>query len=189
MPGLHRNTTEEAFIDQNPWANASYALHHQPLRPSGTANPTTFTTPAAQKRVVDINAPNGSASTIAENASAANSSAANTPYGTEQEPRSHGLGQFNSVDYDSIDRKTGFRSQSSSPLDVRKPQPSGHFLDGSRAMAEGSRNAGFSPPSRLGLFGTSKAESPPTITSKSLNAMRPSASFATSAGSSQMVAR
>ncbi|KAL1967118.1 hypothetical protein VTN77DRAFT_3409 [Rasamsonia byssochlamydoides] len=190
MSGLSSRTTtaEEAFLERNPWANPQYALHHQQThqQPSVTSNPT-FATPAAQKRVVDINAPNGSASTIAEN-----SSAANTPYGTEQDPRSHGTGQFSSVDYDTIDRKTGFRSQSSSPLDVRKPQPaSGHFLDSSRQMPSGqdaSRNTVYSPPSRLGLFGASKRESSPPMP-KSLNTMHPSQGIATSAGSSRMVAR
>ncbi|KAL1986911.1 hypothetical protein VTN96DRAFT_5328 [Rasamsonia emersonii] len=187
--GLPRNTADEAFLEQNPWANPQYALHHQQThrQPSGTSNPASFTTPAAQKRVVDINAPNGSASTIAENASAANSSAANTPYGTEQDPRSHGTGQFNSVDYEIMDRKTGFRSQSSSPLDVRKPQPtSGHFVEGGRPMPsgqEGSRNAGYSPPSRMGLFGASKRESSPPMQPKSLNTMHPSS------GMGRMVAR
>lgn len=187
--GLPRNTADEAFLEQNPWANPQYALHYQQThrQPTGTTNPTSFTTPAAQKRVVDINAPNGSASTIAENASAANSSAANTPYGTEQDPRSHGPGQFNSVDYEAMDRKTGFRSQSSSPLDVRKAQPtSGHFVEGSRPMPsgqEGSRNAGYSPPSRMGLFGASKRESSPPMPQKSLNTMHPST------GMGRMVAR
>ncbi|KAJ5732032.1 hypothetical protein N7493_003513 [Penicillium malachiteum] len=129
-----RTAAEEAFLEQTPWANPQHPIHQQQPqhqysqhhRPQGhTYEPmqaSSYATPAAQKRVVDINAPNGSASTIPENVSAANSSANNTPYGIEQDPQHQAQGTFRNPDYD-IERKSGFRSQSSSPLDVRKSHP------------------------------------------------------------------
>lgn len=183
---LPRNTSaEETFQEPSTWANPQY---HQAPRQNLTSNPMSFATPAAQKHAVDIHAPNGSASTIADNASAANSSTANTPYGTEQEQRLQRPGQFSSVDYDALDRKSGFRSQSSSPLDMRKAQPtSSHLFDSNRP--DGSRHPGFSPPSRMSIFGTSKrAESPP-LSSKPLNAMHSAAGIITGSGSGRMIAR
>jgi hypothetical protein len=183
---LPRNTTgEETFQEPSTWANPQYP---QAPRQALTSNPMPFATPAAQKHAVDINAPNGSASTIADNVSAANSSTANTPYGTEQEQRLQRPGQFSSVDYDALDRKSSYRSQSSSPLDTRKAQPtSSHFFDSNRP--DGPRHAGFSPPSRMSIFSASKrAESPP-LSSKPLNAMHPSAGIVTGSGSSRMIAR
>ncbi|KAJ5975267.1 hypothetical protein N7481_008974 [Penicillium waksmanii] len=151
---------EEAFLEQTPWANPQHPIHQQqaqhqypqPHRPQGRAfeasNASSFATPAAQKRVVDVHAPNGSASTIPENASAANSSANNTPYGIEQDPRHPHQGSWRHPDYDT-ERKSGFRSQSSSPLDVRKSQPHpSHGLEHGSPVADVSsaRNPLFSPP-------------------------------------------
>ncbi|KAH1271342.1 hypothetical protein KXW98_005222 [Aspergillus fumigatus] len=150
-----------------------------------------FTTPAAQKRVVDINAPNGSASTIAENLSAANSSANNTPYGAEQDHQRHGLAHFGVPDYDA-DRKSGYRSLSSSPLDVRKPHPAYATLDHRASQATSSRNPPFSPqPARVGLFqsNASKHDSSPPLSSKQVNSMHPSTGILTGSGSSHMTAR
>lgn len=162
----------------------------QANRPAHMSNMASFTTPASQKRVIDINAPNGSASTIADNASAANSSTANTPYGMEQDHRHHGVGQPSSVDYDGVDsRKTGFRSQTSSPLDVRKgPSASTQFLDARHEVAA-ARNTALSPP-RFGLFGAPKQESrsPPLSTSnKALGGIH--SGLMTGSGPSRMTAR
>jgi len=179
-----RTAAEEAFLEQTPWANPQHPIHQQQQsqhnqylqqhRPQGrafeSAQPSSFVTPAAQKRVVDVNAPNGSASTIPENVSAANSSANNTPYGTEQEMR-QGQGPFRNPVYD-IEHRSGFRSQSSSPLDLRKAQPHPTILD--RSPPESSHPV-FSPPAaRLGLFQPSvplKSDASPPPLSKTVDAM------------------
>jgi hypothetical protein len=210
MPAMSSNAfrtaAEEAFLEQTPWANPQHPIHHhhhhhhqqqQHQIPPGQSrvfespHASSFTTPAAQKRVVDINAPNGSASTIAENLSAANSSANNTPYGAEQEHQHHSLAHFGVPDYDT-DRKSGYRSLSSSPLDVRKPHPSYATLDHRASQTTSSRNPAFSPqPARLGLFqsNASKHDSSPPLSSKQVNSMHPSSGILTGSGSSQMTAR
>ncbi|KAE8150984.1 transcriptional regulatory protein DEP1 [Aspergillus avenaceus] len=135
---VFRTAAEEAFLEQTPWANPQHPIHqHMPPRPQSRVfehpRAPAYTTPAAQKRVVDIHAPNGSASTIAEN-----SSANNTPYDHEQPGQS--LGAYGHAEYEA-DRRTGFRSLSSSPLDVRKPHPTYN-----------TSPHRYSPPGRLGLF-------------------------------------
>jgi hypothetical protein len=179
-----RSAAEEAFLEQTPWANPQHPIHQQqqqqqnsqPPRQQGRTfehpQPSSYATPAAQKRMVDINAPNGSASTIPENASAANSSANNTPYGMEHDPRHQTQGPFRNPDYDADHRKSGFRSLSSSPLDVRKSQPHlPHALEHRSPVTEApSHNHIFSPPStRQGLFQPSAAlqrETSPSLPSK-----------------------
>lgn len=71
-------------MEQNPWANPQHPSHHQQLQLhrqvsglSGTATP--LSTPAAQRRVVDMTEPQGSASTIPDHPSGPNSSIAATP--------------------------------------------------------------------------------------------------------------
>lgn len=162
---IFRTAAEEAFLEQTPWANPQHPIHQQQAqhqfsqqhRPQGRAfeqsQAPSFATPAAQKRAVDVNAPNGSASTIPENASAANSSANNTPYGVEQDQRHAVQGPFRNPDYD-MARKSGFRSQSSSPLDVRKSHPHPGPVERRSPIPESSpRNPIFSPPpARQGLI-------------------------------------
>ncbi|KAL4888683.1 Sds3-like-domain-containing protein [Aspergillus ambiguus] len=167
---VYRTAAEEAFLEQTPWANPQHPIHQQQQRPPSQVyehpRAPAFTTPAAQKRVVDVNAPNGSASTIAET-----SSANNTPYEQEQQ-QSQALGPFANPDYDA-DRRSGFRSLSSSPLDMRKPHPAPyhHGLDHHRSPQGGPRNAAAAyspPPARPGLFHTSTAKresSPPSLSS------------------------
>lgn len=180
---------EEGFQELSAWYNPQYI--QQANRPAHLSNMASFTTPASQKRVVDINAPNGSASTIADNASAANSSTANTPYGMEQDHRLHGGVQLNSVDYDAMDsRKTGFRSQTSSPLDVRKGPSSSQPQFHETRHEPIARNTAFSPPPpRFGLFGASKREpSPPLSTpNKGLGGIH--TGLMTGSGPSRMTAR
>ncbi|EAW15121.1 uncharacterized protein ACLA_057770 [Aspergillus clavatus NRRL 1] len=203
MPAMSSNAfrtaAEEAFLEQTPWANPQHPIHQQqqlPPRPQSRVfeNPhnSSFTTPAAQKRVVDINAPNGSASTIAENPSAANSSANNTPYGTEQDHQHHGFGQFAHPDYEA-ERKSGFRSLTSSPLDVRKPPPSSYAtLDHRAPQAASPRNSAWSPPpARIGLFhsAASKQDSSPPPPPKPVNSIHSSSGILTGSGSGQMTAR
>ncbi|BDD57867.1 hypothetical protein MPDQ_004072 [Monascus purpureus] len=204
MPSnLARTAAEEAFLEHTPWANPQHPIHQQQgqQRVYGRVfehpNALSVTTPAAQKRAVDINAPNGSASTIPENMSAANSSAANTPFGTEQEQRLHSHGQFGNPDYE-MDRRTGFRSLSSSPLDVRKPHPhAGSILDHHRSHQgirsdTGARNNAYSPPaSRLGLFHSAASKrdtSPPPLSSRQVSTIHHPAGVSTTSGSS-MAAR
>ncbi|CAI7665070.1 unnamed protein product [Penicillium bialowiezense] len=208
-----RNAAEEAFLEQTPWANPQHPIHQQqqhnhqhqhsqqhrpPARPFEQPQPSSYTTPAAQKRVVDVNAPNGSASTIPENASAANSSANNTPYGLEQDPRHQAQGPFRNPDYDGDHRKSGFRSLSSSPLDVRKSQPHlTHTLDHRPPATDvPSHSHLFSPPpARQGLFRPSSAiqrESSPSLSSKPVDAVhyRPHQSgISTGSGSNHMSTR
>ncbi|KAJ5313872.1 DNA-directed RNA polymerase III subunit 22.9 kDa [Penicillium atrosanguineum] len=177
---------EEAFLEQTPWANPQHPIHQQQPhqnqytqqhRPHGlafeSAQQSSIVTPAAQKRMVDINAPNGSASTIPENASAANSSANNTPYGTEQEARHQGQGPFRNPDYD-IEHKSGFRSQSSSPLDLRKTQPHPTTLDRRSPAPESSHPIFSPPPARQSLFQSSvppKSDASPPLPSKPVDAL------------------
>ncbi|KAJ5705570.1 hypothetical protein N7536_001259 [Penicillium majusculum] len=202
-----RSAAEEAFLEQTPWANPQHPIHQQqqqqqhsqPPRQQGRTfehpQPSSYATPAAQKRMVDINAPNGSASTIPENASAANSSANNTPYGMEHDPRHQTQGPFRNPDYDADHRKSGFRSLSSSPLDVRKSQP--HLTNAlehrSPVTDAPSHNHIFSPPStRQGLFQPSAAlqrETSPPLPSKPVDVVhyRPHQSgISTGSGSNHM---
>lgn len=192
---VYRNAAEEAFLEQTPWANPLHPIHQHQQRPQGQVyeNPRAppYTTPAAQKRVVDVNAPNGSASTIAEN-----SSANNTPYDQEHQPQ--GLGQFTHPDYEA-DRRSGFRSLTSSPLDMRKPQPAPYHGHDHRSPQQPavSRNApGASsaaayspPPARLGLF-QRRESSPPSMSAKPVNSIHQSSGLLGGPGSSnQMAAR
>ncbi|RAH76430.1 transcriptional regulatory protein Dep1 [Aspergillus japonicus CBS 114.51] len=188
---VFRTPAEEAFLEQTPWANPQHPVHqHQQFsqRPQNRIyeNPRapTYTTPAAQKRVVDIHAPNGSASTIAEN-----SSANNTPFDQEQAPPN--LGHFVNPDYDA-DRRSGFRSLSSSPLDVRKPHPASYSAFDHRSPQGTSQHAAYSPPSaRLGLFqsASSKREPSPSLSSRPVNSLHQSAGILGGPGSNQMAAR
>ena len=67
-----RPAAEEHFLEQNAWANPQHPSHHQQRQHmhrqvsalSGAATPTS--TPAAQRRVIDLTETQGSASTIAE---------------------------------------------------------------------------------------------------------------------------
>lgn len=80
-----KSTPDEHFLEQNPWANPQHPSHHQPRQPiqrqlsalSRTVTPTTA--PAAQRRIIDLTEPQGSASTIPDHPSGPNSSIAATP--------------------------------------------------------------------------------------------------------------
>ncbi|KAF9894239.1 hypothetical protein FE257_007741 [Aspergillus nanangensis] len=190
MSTFHNTAAEEAFLQQTPWANPLHPIHQQqqpqPQPQPQSQRPPAFTTPAAQKRVVDVNAPNGSASTIAEN-----SSANNTPYGADEQPPP---GPFTNPDYE-VDRRSGFRSLSSSPLDMRKPQPISSYpgIDHRSPPHDPRNTAAFSPSSgRLGLFHSSsnaKRESPPPPLSSKPSIHQHSSALLSGSGSNQMVAR
>lgn len=81
----NRNTTadeaaaEEQFIERTPWANPQHPAHQQ-AQFAATQGPSrapsqTYQTPAGQRRVVDVHAPNGSASTIEVNSNPPSSTA------------------------------------------------------------------------------------------------------------------
>lgn len=78
-----RPGAEEHFLEQTPWANPQHPAHHkqrmygQVSGLSRTATPSS--TPAGQRRLVDLTEPQGSTSTIAEPQSGPNSSMAPTP--------------------------------------------------------------------------------------------------------------
>lgn len=85
-----RAAAEEQFLEQTPWANPHHPVHqHNHFHGNPSSQPRVasglFATPAGQRRVVDIHAPNGSASTI-EIASNPPSSAA---HGQVHEPMHH----------------------------------------------------------------------------------------------------
>ena len=79
-----RPAAEEHFLEQNAWANPQHPSHHQQRQHmhrqvsalSGAATPAS--TPAAQRRVIDLTEPQGSGSTIAEPHSGPGSSVALT---------------------------------------------------------------------------------------------------------------
>lgn len=188
----YHTSAEEAFLEQTPWANPQHPVHqHQHLshRPQNrvmdNSRAPAFATPAGQMRMVDVSAPNGSASTIAET-----SSANNTPYGAEQDnAATTAAGVY--PDYD-VDQRSGFRSLSSSPLDVRKPQPATYTSRDHRPSHGSNRNSGYSsPPSRIGLFGSSgpKRDTSPSLPSKPVNSLHQSATILGSTGQNQMAAR
>ena len=76
-----KSTADERFLEQNPWANPQHPAHsHLQRQRSAVSRPDSpLVTPAPQKRVVDLTAPQGSASTIADPLSGQNSSIAPTP--------------------------------------------------------------------------------------------------------------
>ena len=194
---LTRTAAEEAFLEHTPWANPQHPVHQQqgqqrPLSRIFEQSNASFTTPASQKRAVDINAPpNGSASTIPESMSATNSSSANTPFGTEQDQRIHGHRQPGHSDHD-MDKRTGLRSSSSSPLDVRKPHPYGgsvldHWSPQGLRSDNGPRHSAYSP--RLFHSAASKRDaSPPSFSSNPVNPVHHLAEISTATGSG-MIAR
>jgi hypothetical protein len=193
---------EGTFLEHPPWPVSHRLAHQQQISKQGgripeTAHHAAFMTPASQKHDVDIHAPNGSASTIPENPSAPSSSTANTPYGKDQEAHTIEPGQ-SGPDFEALNRKSGYRSQSSSPLDVRKSQPSQGYHKDPRPIPPTSqdtrtephtRHTGYSPPSRLGMFGTSKREDTPPILPKSLNNLHSSSGIVTSTNINRMTAR
>ena len=81
---------EERFLEQNPWANPQHPAHHQQHHTvqrqiSNLSRPASpFSTPVGQRRIVDLNMPQGSASTITELQSGPSSSIAPTPVTLEE---------------------------------------------------------------------------------------------------------
>ena len=84
---------EERFLEQNPWANPQHPAHHQQQHPAQRQIPhisrpsSPFSTPAGQRRIVDLTAAQGSASTVAEPQSGPGSSTGPTPATDERTGR------------------------------------------------------------------------------------------------------
>ncbi|KAL4977802.1 Sds3-like-domain-containing protein [Aspergillus desertorum] len=182
---VYPTSAEEAFLEQTPWANPQHPYHqHQnpPHRPQNrvmdNSRVPVFTTPAGQLRMVDVSAPNGSASTIAEN-----SSANNTPYGLEQDNITAAAKPY--PDYDAR-----LRSLSSSPTDVRKPHPAMYTTLDHRPPQGVPRNPGYSsPPSRLVFGSAPKRDASPSLASKPVNSLHQRAGMLGSTSQNQMAAR
>ncbi|KAF1837470.1 hypothetical protein BDW02DRAFT_565945 [Decorospora gaudefroyi] len=58
---------EEQFIESTPWANPRHPSHQETRYPPVPSRAPSYQTPAGQRRMVDLAAPNGSASTIEAN--------------------------------------------------------------------------------------------------------------------------
>lgn len=58
---------EEQFLESTPWANPRHPSHQESRFPVGPSRVPNYQTPAGQRRMVDLTAPNGSASTIEAN--------------------------------------------------------------------------------------------------------------------------
>ncbi|KAH7123736.1 Sds3-like-domain-containing protein [Dendryphion nanum] len=72
---------EEQFIERTPWANPHHPMHQQSHYHTASAGPSrtngqNYQTPAGQRRMVDIHAPSGSASTIEINSNPPSSNVA-----------------------------------------------------------------------------------------------------------------
>lgn len=58
---------EEQFLESTPWANPRHPSHQESRYAPGPPRLASYQTPAGQRRIVDLNATNGSASTIEAN--------------------------------------------------------------------------------------------------------------------------
>lgn len=58
---------EEQFLESTPWANPRHPSHQETRHPTGPSRVPSYQTPAGQRRMIDLTAPNGSASTIEAN--------------------------------------------------------------------------------------------------------------------------
>ncbi|KNG44664.1 transcriptional regulatory protein dep1 [Stemphylium lycopersici] len=69
---------EEQFLESTPWANPRHPSHQESRYPLGPSRVPSYQTPAGQRRMVDLTAPNGSASTIEANSNPPSSNAHHT---------------------------------------------------------------------------------------------------------------
>ncbi|USP77324.1 hypothetical protein yc1106_04598 [Curvularia clavata] len=69
---------EEQFLESTPWANPRHPSHQESRYPLGPSRVPNYQTPAGQRRMVDLTAPNGSASTIEANSNPPSSNAHHT---------------------------------------------------------------------------------------------------------------
>lgn len=95
-----RSGADEQFLEQNPWANPQHPSHQQQRQQlhrqaSALSRAATLSsTPAAQRRVVDLTEPHDSASTVADHPSGPNSTMKATP-ATNEATRITQPGQIN----------------------------------------------------------------------------------------------
>ncbi|KAF2850681.1 hypothetical protein T440DRAFT_517986 [Plenodomus tracheiphilus IPT5] len=68
---------EEQFLQSTPWANPRHPSHQDTRFPADPSRISSYQTPAGQRRMVDLTAPNGSASTIEANSNPPSSNAHN----------------------------------------------------------------------------------------------------------------
>ncbi|KAH7372349.1 Sds3-like-domain-containing protein [Pyrenochaeta sp. MPI-SDFR-AT-0127] len=68
---------EEQFLESTPWANPRHPSHQETRYSSGPSHVPSYQTPAGQRRVIDLTAPNGSASTIEATSNPPSSTAQN----------------------------------------------------------------------------------------------------------------
>jgi hypothetical protein len=69
---------EEQFLESTPWANPRHPSHQEARYGPGSSRVPSYQTPAGQRRVVDLTAPNGSASTIEAHSNPSSSNAHKT---------------------------------------------------------------------------------------------------------------
>lgn len=138
---------DEHFLEQNPWANPQHPSHHQQRQlhrqVSGLSRAVTPSlTPVAQRRIVDLTEPQGSASTIAEHTPGQSSSMTATPATAE----TVSLGQILATSHNLLDSTPSRLTGSSVKAASANLAP----LEASRDKVEGPHmtkmNDGHSPP-------------------------------------------
>ncbi|KAA6409729.1 MAG: transcriptional regulatory DEP1 [Lasallia pustulata] len=156
---------EEQFLEQNPWANAQHPAHQIYQHPqrqiySLSGPPSPVSSPAAQRRITDVNVSNGSASTNAEQYSFPTSSIGPTPYTGDK-------GRVFSLPNRTPDNEgavlytpsklaaTGIKSNASERAVANSPPEQGHKI-----VAAGSRPGTFSnsPPYQARKSSTTEQE-------------------------------
>lgn len=123
-----KSSTDERFLEQNPWANPQHPAHgHLQRQRSAMSRPESpVITPAPQKRVIDLTAQQGSASTIAEPSSAQNSSAFPTPATGEEEPTAKSRNHVSKL------HSTPIKAPKTVVLDDHDVPPKGTNLDNTK---------------------------------------------------------
>ncbi|KAF7503323.1 hypothetical protein GJ744_003966 [Endocarpon pusillum] len=171
---MSRPAAEEQFLEQNPWANPQHPVHQQQhtVRLSRHVSDQAqiadaIITPAAQKSLVDLDRPAGSASTVPEHLSAQASSASAKPYDHDGRVQQQAT-EFRAAAADqhspAADEKPPqprHRPQSLSPIEARKHNAGAYDATPSKpnsigGAATGSGGAASQPykPSRIALFST-----------------------------------
>jgi hypothetical protein len=79
---------EEQFLESTPWANPRHPSHQEARFGPAPSRVPSYQTPAGQRRVIDLTAPNGSASTIDANSNppSANAPTTNVRIGDSESP-------------------------------------------------------------------------------------------------------
>ncbi|KAF2200161.1 hypothetical protein GQ43DRAFT_441826 [Delitschia confertaspora ATCC 74209] len=133
---------EEQFIERTPWANPHHPAHHQAHYPGVAPGPPRasgqiYHTPAGQRRIVDVHAPNGSASTIDMLSNPPSSAAAQGPSHvdiTRQESESPVLHMKRRPDEHRIHNETPLSQPRNFGMLSRETYPNSHPLGSSPAV-------------------------------------------------------